>query len=152
MNVFRLLLILFLCIPLIEIYLLIKVGSLIGAIPTVLLVVGTAILGAVLLRMQGFSTMYRVRSMLAHGELPAVEMLEGVVLLISGALLLTPGFFTDTIGFLGLLPALRRAAVIWFLKHNAVIATSSWSKHQSSVNPHGPKTIEGEFWRDDRHH
>ena len=150
MNVFRLLLILFLCIPLIEIYLLIKVGSLIGAVPTVLLVVATAVLGAVLLRMQGFSTMYRVRSMLGHGELPAVEMLEGVVLLISGALLLTPGFFTDTIGFLGLLPGLRRAAVIWFMKHNSIIMTSSWGNSRSGGHRHGPKTIEGEFWRNDR--
>ena len=152
MNVFRLLLVLFLCIPLIEIYLLIKVGRLIGAVPTVLLVVATAILGAVLLRWQGFSTMYRVRSMLAHGELPAVEMLEGVVLLISGALLLTPGFFTDTVGFLGLLPSLRRAAVIWFMKHNSIILSSSWGNSGSGGNRHGPKTIEGEFWRDDRRH
>lgn len=150
MNVFRLLLILFLTIPLIEIYLLIKVGSLIGALPTVLLVIATAILGALLLRMQGFSTMRRVRTMLEHGQIPAVEMLEGVVLLICGALLLTPGFFTDTVGFLGLLPALRRGAIVWFLKHNVVMPPGTRGGHHSDSGHHGPRTIEGEFWRDDR--
>jgi UPF0716 protein FxsA len=74
---FRILLILFLIVPLLEIYLLIKVGSIIGAIPTVSLVVFTAVLGALLIRLQGFSILNRVRSTLAQGALPAIEMLEG---------------------------------------------------------------------------
>ena len=111
MNPFQLLFVLFLVIPLAEIYLLIKVGGIVGAGPTVFLVVFTAVLGAWLLRIQGFSTLARVRSTMSQGGIPAIEMMEGAVLLVSGALLLTPGFFTDTIGFLCLIPALRRAMI-----------------------------------------
>jgi len=95
MRPFQILFLLFLLIPLLEIYLLIKVGGIIGALPTVFIVVFTAVLGAWLLRIQGLSTLMRVRSTLAQGGIPAVEMLEGAVLLVAGALLLTPGFFTD---------------------------------------------------------
>ena len=113
MNPFSLLLIIFLVIPIVEIYLLIQVGGVIGALPTVFLVVFTAVLGAWLLRIQGFSTLQRVKKTLAEGGIPAFELLEGLILLIAGALLLTPGFFTDTIGFLCLMPALRRLFLIW---------------------------------------
>ena len=75
MGVFRILLALFLLVPLIEIYFLIKVGAIVGAIPTVFLVVFTAVLGALLLRFQGFSTLNRVRSVMARGEIPAIEMM-----------------------------------------------------------------------------
>lgn len=100
MNPFYILFLLFLGIPLLEIYLLIEVGAKIGALPTVFLVVFTAVLGVFLLRIQGFSTLTRLRGTLAQGGIPAVEMLEGAVLLVTGALLLTPGFFTDALGFL----------------------------------------------------
>lgn len=146
----RFLLLLFLLIPLLEIYLLIKVGGLIGAIPTVALVVLTAVLGAVLIRWQGFTTMNRVRQTLAQGEIPAIEMMEGVVLLLSGALLLTPGFFTDILGFLALVPSLRRAAIMALLRRNQIMnqgGPSSRSGHEQQ----GPRTIEGEFWREDKH-
>jgi UPF0716 protein FxsA len=146
---FRLLLTLFLVIPIIEIYLLIKVGGLIGAVPTVFLVVFTAILGAVLLRQQGFATLGRVQASLARGELPAIELLEGALLLIGGALLLTPGFFTDTIGFICLIPRLRRAIILWALKRGIIATTgSTGGPGQHGHGHHGPRTIEGEFWRD----
>ncbi len=145
MNLFRILLILFLTIPLLEIYLLIKVGSIIGALPTVFLVVFTAVVGALLLRMQGFATMRRVQATLARGELPAIEMLEGLVLLISGALLLTPGFFTDIVGFLCLIPSLRRRLILWLLEHSFFGGGMS---PPPSGGSQGPRTIEGEFWRD----
>ena len=103
---FQILLLLFLVVPIIEIYLLIQVGGYLGAGTTIFLVVFTAVLGAWLLRIQGFSTMRRVQNSVARGEIPAIEMLGGVLLLLSGALLLTPGFFTDTIGFLLLFPVL----------------------------------------------
>ena len=146
----RLLFILFLTVPLIEIYLLIKVGSIIGALPTVVLVVLTAVIGAALLRMQGFMTMQRVRQSMARGEIPALEMLEGVVLLISGALLLTPGFFTDTIGFLGLIPPLRRGLILWLIDRG-VIAAMQPGRHgrHGGGQGSGHHTIEGQFWRDD---
>ena len=141
---FRSLFLIFLIVPLIEIYLLIKVGGVIGALPTVALVVLTAILGAGLLRWQGFATMQRVRQTLARGELPAIEMLEGVVLLCCGALLLTPGFFTDTIGFIGLVPAIRRWLILWLLGKGLIIRRPP----DGPGDRHGHKTIEGEFWRE----
>ena len=100
--------IIFLVIPLIEIYLLIQVGQVIGAGWTILAVVATAVIGVWLLRLQGLSTLMRARQKLDSNELPAQEMLEGVGLIIAGALLLTPGFFTDTIGFLLLFPPTRQ--------------------------------------------
>ncbi len=98
----------FLTVPIVEIYLLIKVGQVIGAGWTVALVVLTAIIGVWLLRLQGLSTLLRARHKLEHDELPAQELLEGVCLVIAGALLLTPGFFTDGVGFLLLLPPTRQ--------------------------------------------
>jgi UPF0716 protein FxsA len=152
MNPFQLLFLLFLIIPLAEIYLLIKVGSIVGAGPTVFLVVFTAVLGAWLLRIQGFSTLARLRSTMNQGGIPAVEMMEGAVLLVSGALLLTPGFFTDTIGFLCLIPALRRAMIRWalgrFLIPPGFGGPGSGSDDHSARN-HGPTTLEGEYRRED---
>jgi UPF0716 protein FxsA len=146
----RLLFILFLTVPLIEIYLLIKVGSVLGALPTVALVILTAVIGAALLRMQGFVTMQRVRQSMARGEIPALEMLEGVVLLICGALLLTPGFFTDTIGFLGLIPPLRRGLILWLIDRGVIAAVQPGRQGRHHKDQHsGNRTIEGQFWRDD---
>ncbi len=147
MSSFRLLLALFFLIPLIEIYLLIKVGSLIGALPTVFLVVFTAVLGAVLLRQQGFATLMRVQAMLARGQIPAIEVMEGAVLLVGGVLLLTPGFFTDAVGFICLIPALRRRLIIWAIRRGVVTATGTGSGPASGDQ--GPRTLNGEYWKDD---
>lgn len=104
---------LFIGTPLLEIYLFIKVGGLIGAVPTVLAVVLTAVVGVSMLRVQGMNTLARFRNTAAHGEPPAFELLEGVILLVGGALLLTPGFFTDAVGFLCLLRTTR----LWMVRH-----------------------------------
>ena len=154
MYAFRFLFLLFLIIPMVEIYLLIKVGSVIGALPTVGLVVFTAVLGAWLIRLQGFSTLQRVRSTMDQGGIPAVEMLEGAVLMIAGALLLTPGFFTDTIGFLCLIPPLRRKLIRWALSHiflggGGFGGPGGGSRGSYSEQHHGPRTIEGEYRRED---
>jgi UPF0716 protein FxsA len=146
MGLFRILLLLFLLVPVLEIYLLIKVGGLIGALPTVFLVVFTAVLGALLLRAQGFATLARVREALAAGEVPALQMLEGMVLLVSGALLLTPGFFTDTLGFLCLVPAVRQRLIMSVLKRSGIVVTG---RSPPPGADDGPRTIEGEYWRDD---
>ncbi len=151
MGVFQILLLLFLLVPVIEIYLLIEVGSAIGAMSTIFLVVLTAIVGAALLRWQGFTTLQRVREAMARGEVPAIEMMEGVVLLICGALLLTPGFFTDAIGFLALIPAVRRHFIMEIIKRQSVSVAGTYHEqrtyeHQGkSQNTH---TIEGESWKD----
>ena len=101
----------FLLVPLAEIYLLISVGGAIGAGWTIALVVFTALAGAALVRAQGFATLARARAQLARGQPPALEMLEGLLLFAAGALLLTPGFFTDAVGFALLLPPLRRGLI-----------------------------------------
>ena len=108
---FRSLFVLFLLVPLIEIYFLIQVGSAIGGLLTVFLVVATAVIGAGLIKQQGMTTMQRAQSSLAQGQLPATEMLEGVALLLSGAMLLMPGFFTDAIGFILLMPLIRQGLI-----------------------------------------
>ncbi len=139
-----LLLILFFAVPLIEIWLLIEVGGWIGAIPTIALVVFTAVLGALMLRWQGFGILNRARRMMAQGEPPALELLEGVVLLFCGALLLTPGFFTDAIGFLLMIPPLRRRLVLWLVARSLVVNRPPPGDERRQ----GPRTIEGEFWRE----
>ena len=93
--------------PLFEIYLFIHIGGAIGAIPTLFITILTAVIGIAMLRVQGINTLFRYRSAIARGEPPAFELLEGFVLLVGGALLLIPGFLTDGIGFLCLLPASR---------------------------------------------
>ena len=103
----RFALMLFIVMPIVEMWLLITIGSYIGALSTIALVLLTALIGIGLLREQGVSTLWRGREKLQQGKIPAQEMMEGIVLAVSGALLLTPGFVTDTIGFLGLLPFSR---------------------------------------------
>lgn len=163
---FKILVLLFLIVPVVEIYLLIELGGFIGAIPTIFLVVFTAVLGAWLLRIQGFATLRRVQGSLARGEIPAIEMLGGVLLLVSGALLLTPGFVTDTIGFLFLFPGFRRLLVLWFLSRGNILKRgfgfsgkkqdfqagdepSSSDSDAGRQGSHAPRTIEGEFRKED---
>ena len=145
---FRLFLVLFIAIPLVEIYFLIQIGEVIGAWPTILLVVLTAVIGVGLLRWQGFSTLMRFQSELAGGTLPALPMLEGILLVVAGALLLTPGFVTDSIGFLLLVPPLRQGLIRWAIRRG-VIRTGPPGGGPGQPGPGGPRTIEGEFQRRD---
>lgn len=147
MPFFRILFLLFLSIPILEIYLLLEVSDRIGPLSTVGLVVFTAVVGVWLLRVQGFSTLARAQASLARGEVPATTMIEGVMLFVAGALLLTPGFFTDTIGFIFLIPATRQWIASSILK-NGVMRGSQF--HASASTHHEQasskqKTIEGEF-------
>lgn len=98
----------FLIIPIAEIYLLIEIGQVIGAAWTIVGVVSTALIGAWLVRLQGILTLHRAVNNVKSGELPAMELIEGLFLLIAGALLITPGFVTDAIGFLCLTTPIRR--------------------------------------------
>lgn len=127
MRTFPIFAVLFLVIPIIEIYVLIQVGSVIGALPTILLVVATAVIGAFLLRQQGISTFMRFQQNMTTGQLPAKEMLEGVMLLIGGALLMTPGFFTDAIGFLCLIPFTRQWMANFIISKSIVQVKSKMS-------------------------
>ena len=99
--------ILFTVVPVIELYLLIKVGRVIGALPTVALVLGISLAGAWLVRHQGFEIARRIQAELAQGRLPAAELLDGALVLVGGVLLLTPGFFTDFLGLFFLIPFTR---------------------------------------------
>jgi UPF0716 protein FxsA len=107
----RVFLFLFLLFPVIELALLIKVGGAIGVLPTLLLVIATAILGSVLLRVAGVATAWRAREKLARGELPEQEMLEGLLIAVGGGLLLLPGFISDIFGVVCLIPFSRRLLV-----------------------------------------
>ena len=144
----QLLFLVFLIVPLVEIGLFIEVGGYIGALATISLIIFTALLGALLVQAQGISTLNRVRSQMDRGVVPAMEMFEGVFLLIAGAMLLTPGFFTDTIGFLLLVPPLRRAMIRKFIK-SRVHPVPGATPYGPGGKGNGPQTIEGEFSRED---
>lgn len=127
--------------PLVEIYLLIQVGSVIGGLPTVLLIILTAIVGVGLLKQQGLSTLMAAQQSLTRGELPALQLLEGAALLVSGALLLTPGFVTDFIGFLGLIPLTRQALLRGFLSRKGAGVSHPFHTTERDRGV----TIDGEF-------
>lgn len=101
------LLALFLILPAIELALLMQVDKWIGFWPTIGVIIGTGLVGSVLARREGLSVWRRLNQRLAEGGLPGKEVLDGVIILVAGALLITPGVLTDVLGFLGLLPPTR---------------------------------------------
>jgi UPF0716 protein FxsA len=138
--------------PIVEMWLLITVGREIGAFPTIGLVLLTAAVGFSLLRQQGFATLFRARQKMDAGELPAIEMVEAIILAVCGALLMTPGFVTDVIGFAGLVPSLRQ----WFvLRLAAQMNVVNYSEYEVHCRDHDGgsdadfQTLEGESWRED---
>ncbi len=138
-------------VPIAEIAVFIQVGGWIGLWPTIAMVVLTAMIGTALLRQQGFAILMKVRESLAAGRLPLAEVFDGVCLLAAGALLLTPGFVTDAVGFLLLVPPVRAAVRLWL----AAYLMSSGRVHTVSEGPAprrdpprpagGPTVIEGEY-------
>ncbi|HEJ2454298.1 TPA: membrane protein FxsA [Vibrio cholerae] len=152
---FPILLFLFIAVPVIEIALFIQVGGVLGVWPTIALVLLTAIVGASLVRSQGLQTPLTVQQRLAQGQLPAQQILEGVMLAVAGVLLLTPGFFTDILGMLVLLPA-PRAYLAKQLMSRVVVGNIHASgagfeqpnPFHDRANPNGT-TYEGEFERKD---
>lgn len=145
---FPFLLLLFFLVPLVEIYLLIEIGGVIGVGWTIFSVVFTAVLGAFLVRTQGFSTVKRIRTQLDQGQLPAMEMFEGLFLLVAGALLLTPGFFTDAVGFIFLTPPLRRSIIKYILSKGIVTTPGQGPAAGEQQTPR--QTIEGEYRKVDK--
>ncbi|WP_457571828.1 FxsA family protein [Desulfovulcanus sp.] len=110
---------LFALVPMLELYILIKVGSIIGAGPTIFLVILTAIVGAYLAKQQGLHTMYRIRQSLNQNVLPAEELVDALLILIAGLVLLTPGLITDLLGLLILFPPTRKKFKVWLYKKNS---------------------------------
>jgi len=139
-------LILFVAVPVGELYLLLQVGSEIGALSTILLVVLTAAIGGYLVRVQGISVILRVREALARDQVPAIELLEGAMLLVAGFLLLLPGFVTDAVGGLLLIPLVRRRLILFWTKRARSVEVSVTG---SAAESRGHRVIEGEFHRHD---
>jgi len=101
------LVLLFIVVPILELYVLIQVGSAMGVLPTIALLIFDSVLGAVLLRAQGRAAWVRFSRALAEGRLPGREVIDGVLVIFGGALLLTPGFLTDILGLALLIPPMR---------------------------------------------
>ena len=132
------LLLLFTIVPLVELFLLVKLGTVIGVGPTVLIVIGTGVLGAWLARWQGLGVLRRVSDDLAQGRLPADALIDGLLILIAGAVLLTPGLITDALGFTLLVPQGRtfvRRAVAARLERRTVVED--------------PNVIDAEWYREE---
>ena len=110
-----LLILFFVGVPILEIAVFIRAGDLIGLWPTLGAVVATAVAGAALLRAQGLAALGRARAQLDQGQVPIAEVFTGACLLLGGALLLTPGFITDTVGFLLLIPPVREVLGRWIM-------------------------------------
>lgn len=127
MRGFPIFFVLFLAIPIIEIFFLIKIGEVIGVFPTIILVILTAVIGAGLLRQQGLSTLARFQQNLLTGKIPTQEIVEGILLAVGGALLMTPGFVTDSIGFLCLLPVSRKLIAANIIKRSSAKFTEGMS-------------------------
>lgn len=162
----RVFLLLFLLFPVLELFILVRVGMSIGFFWTFLLVLATSVLGFFVMRLAGFATALRARESLARGELPARQMLEGLMVAVGGGLLLLPGFISDVLGVVCLLPITRRVLVDKLRKRaedqamrqrafaddlqtqaNAEPAYRPGAIHQSSREP---DVIEGEFEHRDK--
>ena len=136
-----------LLVPIGEIATFIWVGSRIGAGLTVLLVLLSAAIGFWLVRWQGLATAARVQATITRGESPAVGMLEGLALLAAGILLIIPGFLTDLVAFVLLIPPLRRGIIHVFLRR--LSSTASVVRQHPDAEKAGRAPLEGESRRED---
>lgn len=137
MNVFRSIFLLIIAVSFVELYVLLAVGSVIGAIPTLFLIIISAGLGSYLLKQQGLATYRRFQNAVQKNETLAIELMEGFMILLGGALLLTPGFITDIVGLCCLLPVSREHIISFILERFAV------------PNPFNKDNVlEGEFRKD----
>ncbi len=127
-------------VPIIEIGLFIELGGFLGLWPTLAIVVATALLGSALLRIQGLSTLEELKRSAETGQSPAGPMANGALILVAGLLLLTPGFFTDSIGFLLMVPPFRTLLIKW------IAARAQMKMYARAANSqHAPDIIDGEF-------
>lgn len=116
------LLLLFIIVPALELILLIEIGQLVGTLPTLGLIIFTGVLGAFLARRQGIKVLTRMTDEFRAGQLPTDAIFDGAIILIAGALLMTPGILTDTLGFLCLIPTTRR-----------IIKRAIWSRIERAI-------------------
>ncbi len=153
----RIFLLLFLLFPLAELALLIQVGSSIGVLPTILLLVISGMAGILLLRLAGFATAWRARERLARGELPEREMLQGLMMAIAGGLLFLPGFLSDIIALLVLFPPSRKLFLAFVSRRveaqaqrRRAFADDLRQQQERQAGPQRPNVIEGEWERRDK--
>lgn len=154
---FRVLFLLFILVPIIEIALLIQVSEVIGGVATIALVILTALLGARLVKQQGIAAVTQAQSQMAQGQMPAKQLFAGVCIVIAGVMLLTPGIITDIFGFLLLTPVVRDKMAATFssqahvrMNQQGFSAQSSFYEQQNAPShtpnePHQPTVIEGEY-------
>jgi UPF0716 protein FxsA len=116
----------FTIVPLVELFILIKIGSHIGALNTLLLVILTALLGALLVRLEGLRTLRQIQSSLSQGQIPAEELVDGVLIFAGGILLLTPGVLTDFFALILLFPYTRTYFKRWLRRRfDRMVASGS---------------------------
>ena len=131
----RRLLLLFILVPLFELYILIKIGGYLGAFPTVALVVFTALLGIVIVRLQGLRTLQKTRQSLSQGIVPAEEMVDGVLIFVGGVLLIIPGVLTDLFALVLLIPYSRTIFKRWLRRRfDRMIASGNVRLHYYGRN------------------
>lgn len=133
---FRILFSLFIIVPIIEITVLMQVGDLIGAWPTVAIVIISAWLGAKFVRQQGLATLQSVQTKMAQGDMPSSEIVTGLMLLVAGVLLVTPGFVTDVFGLSLLVPNVRKALANIVQKHMKTIPGSQGGAFGANTHFH----------------
>lgn len=153
----RIFLLLFLLFPLAELALLIKVGSSLGVLPTILMLIISGMAGILLLRLAGFATAWRARERLARGELPEREMLQGLMMAVAGGLLFLPGFLSDVVALLVLFPPSRklflnfvRRRVEAQAQRRRAFADDLREQKERHAGPQRPNVIEGEWERRDK--
>ena len=150
----RFFLLLIIALPVVELWVLIAVGREIGALATIGLLFLMAALGLALLRIQGIRTLFRGRARLARGELPAREMAEGMMLAFCGVLMVIPGFLTDVVALICLLPGVRHLLLASLLRRSWVAGRRGASNHYGRGkgrrdDRRNGDSIDGEFWRED---
>jgi len=154
----RVFFLLFLVFPLLELFVLIRVGSSIGATTTLLLVLASGVLGVLCIRLAGLTTALKVRERMAQGEVPNSDMLNGLLLVVAGGLLFIPGFISDVIGLLCMLPITRQLLIKRIglhMTHSAAQSrhfyaqSTTYTKQDKPSQPRQAQIIEGEFERED---
>ena len=136
-----LLVLIFIVLPIAEIYVIIKVGEAIGVLPTIALLILDSFLGAALLRSQGRAAWNRFNEALAQGRIPAREVFDGAMVILGGAFLITPGFISDVVGLLLLIPPSRsifRGMVAWMAGRHAAFRVVSWGSSRAPRPRPGP--------------
>ncbi len=151
----RILFLLFVVVPLLEIFLLIRIGAQIGALATIAWLLLAGVLGVLVLRLQGVLTVLQAREMMARGEAPAAALGHGVLLALAGILLIIPGFISDIVAFLLLIPALRGWLLGRWARRIQVSTHYTGRIYEGEVAPdHGEtpqpgRTLEGDYTRKD---